>query len=214
MPPPSGPNDPGPALDHGDVRAVAAWSYQTLAPFADADWTRRAGDLEWTCRQTLEHLIFALDRYSVHLATPLAEAAPRPSVQQPHLSPGELLKLMARRAGVLAAVVAASAPTDRGSHPFGLADSIGFVAIACVETLVHTDDISRGFGQTCQPPEALCRRILARLAPWAPTNVDAWCALRWATGRIDLPGHPRTPPNWAWQIAPLAEWDGTVKTYG
>ena len=33
-----------------------------------------------------------------------------------------------------------------------------------------------------------------------------------ALDRIDLPGRVRMPPNWAWQVGPLSEWDGTVKT--
>ena len=56
------------------------------------------------------------------------------------------------------------------------------------------------------------RRAIRRLFPWAPTDVDPWSALRWATGRLDLPGHGRLGPDWAWQAAPLSEWDGTLKT--
>jgi uncharacterized protein (TIGR03083 family) len=177
-----------------------------------ADWTRRAGDLDWDCRHTLEHLVLAFDRYCLNLATPSQERAPRTPNRYPDLSNGELLVIMQRRAAVLAAVVTAAAPTARGFHPMGSPDPAGYVGIACVEIMVHTDDIGRGLGQTWQPPEALCRRALGRLFPWAPTDVDPWSALRWATGRQSLPGYADTSARWAWHASPLAEWDGTTKT--
>jgi hypothetical protein len=121
---------------------------------------------------------------------------------------------MQLRAGVLAAVAEAAAPTARGFHVSGRPDLTGFLAMGCVETLLHADDVGRSFGQALQSPEAICRRVLARLFPWVPTDVDPWAALRWATGRLDLPGYGRTPPNWSWHSSPVEEWDGTVKTSG
>ena len=212
---PAGPLPPSEStesLQPDDVRVAAQLSYELLEPMSGADWTRRAGDLDWDCRHTLEHLVYALDHYSLFLAIPSRENPPRARNSYPDLSNGQLLVIMQRRAAVLAAVVTAAAPTARGFHGMGSPDPAGYVAMACVETLLHTDDIGRSLGQTGQPPEVLCRRALGRLFPWAPTNVDPWSALRWATGRLDLPGYARTPPNWAWHASPLAEWDGTTKT--
>ena len=119
---------------------------------------------------------------------------------------------MQRRAGVLAVVATASAPTVRGFHTMGRPDPSGYIAMGCVEIVVHTDDISRGLGATYRPPAALCQRVVARLFPWAPTDIDSWTALQWATGRLELPGYGHTPANWAWHASPLAEWDGSIKT--
>jgi hypothetical protein len=212
---PAGPLPPSEAtesLQPDDVRVAAQLSYELLEPMSGADWTRRAGDLDWDCRHTLEHLVYALDHYSLFLAIPSRENPPRARNSYPDLSNGELLVIMQRRAAVLAAVVTAAAPTARGFHGMGSPDPAGYVAMACIEILVHTSDISRGQGMDYQPPEALCRRVTARLFPWAPADVAPWTALRWATGRLDLPGHGHTPANWAWHASPLAEWDGTVKT--
>ncbi|PAK27659.1 hypothetical protein CJD44_03200 [Streptomyces sp. alain-838] len=33
--------------------------------------------------------------------------------------------------------------------------------------------------------------LLARLFPEAPGGADPWLTLLWATGRAELPGHPR-----------------------
>jgi hypothetical protein len=114
-------------------------------------------------------------------------------------------------AAVLGDVARAAPSGARAFHPNGMADAEGFIAIGCDEMLVHADDLARAFGLSWQPPEGLCWRILARLFPWAPAGEDAWSTLRWANGRTALAGHPRLGPDWAWQSAPLSEWDGTIR---
>jgi hypothetical protein len=64
--------------------------------------------------------------------------------------------------------------------------------------LVHTDDIAGGFGVPFIAPESLCHRVVSRLFPWAPGEVDAWLALQWANGRVFLPGYGRLGANWTW----------------
>ena len=53
------------------------------------------------------------------------------------------------------------------------------------------------------------RGVLARLFPWHTVGPedDPWELLRWANGRIELPGRIRQDV-WRWQCAPLSEWDG------
>src|SRR5215208_4838070 len=99
------PSDTTPGLQPDDVRVAAQSSYETLQPVSGADWSRRAGDLDWDCRSTLEHLLSALDKYSRWLATPTGERTPTDRLRDPNLSAAELLTLMQLRAGVLAAVV-------------------------------------------------------------------------------------------------------------
>ncbi|MGE3270421.1 MAG: maleylpyruvate isomerase N-terminal domain-containing protein [Chloroflexota bacterium] len=200
------------ALRPDDVRIAARSSYDALLPLSEADWSRPAVGLDWDCRFTLEHVLIALDKYSRWLATPTGERTPPDQFRDPNLSITDLLALLQLRAGVLAVVVKASEPGARGFPIWGAPDAEGYVAIACVEIFLHTDDICRGLGLTYRPPADLCRRALMRLFPWAPADTDPWAALRWATGRLDLPGQPPTSPDWAWQAAPLSEWDGTVKT--
>jgi hypothetical protein len=206
------PSDGTRTLQPDDVRVAAQLSYEALEPVSGADWARPAGDLEWDCRRTLEHLVLALDRYCLYLATPSQERAPRTPNRYPDLSNSELLVILQRRAAVLVAVATASDPSARGYHGWGRPDPPGYIAMGCAETLLHTDDIVRSVGQVFQPPDSLCRRVVARLFPWAPTDVDPWSALRWATGRQGLPGYGDTSTNWAWHASPVAEWDGTIKT--
>jgi hypothetical protein len=88
-----------------------------------------------------------------------------------------------------------------------MADAEGFAAMGCVETLLHGEDIAQGLGLTLDPPREVSTRVLARLFPDEAgelAGVDPWDALRWATGRIDLPGRPRRE-SWRWRGAPLGE---------
>ncbi len=200
-------------IQPNDLRLAAALAANQLAPLVEADWSRPADTLEWDCRSTLEHAVGAVDRYTLHLSITWPVPAPRVQASYPTQSHADMLTTMRMRAATLAAVATVADPAARGHHPFGQSDPAGFVAMGCIEILVHTGDISRGLGTTFQPPDALCRRVAARLFPWAPTDVDGWSALCWLTGRLDLPGRERVGPDWAWHAAPVSEWDGEVKTY-
>ncbi|MFF5172815.1 hypothetical protein ACFY3U_09300 [Micromonospora sp. NPDC000089] len=103
---------------------------------------------------------------------------------------------------MLAALVRRAGPDVRVWHPTGRADPAGFAAMGCAEALLHGDDIARGLGVALDPPRAVCARVLARLFPRAARRgVDPWAALRWSTGRAELPGHPRLT-EWHWQATP------------
>jgi hypothetical protein len=87
--------------------------------------------------------------------------------------------------------------------------------MGCDEVLVHTHDIAMGLELPFTPSPDLCRRVLARLFPWAATtltDVEPWSALLWANGRGALPQHPQLDPDWYWHCAPLDEWSGAVQT--
>jgi hypothetical protein len=190
-----------------DVRQTASMCRRALQPFADADWDSPAGDLEWSCRTTLGHVLGALLYYAINLA--LRSTRPRPSGQaDPSLPVVELLDALEGRAALLATVCAAAPPGARGAHDWGMPDASGFAALACDELLLHTSDIAAGLGTSFDPPREVCARVLARLFPWAPQDVDSWEALRWANGRGPMGERPRLAPNWVSHPAPLDEWDG------
>jgi hypothetical protein len=73
------------------------------------------------------------------------------------------------------------------------------------------DDIAKGFGVSFSAPEPLAAKILARIFPWAPTDVSAWESLQWCSGRIALPNRERQDELWYWHCAPLSEWDGAIR---
>jgi hypothetical protein len=79
--------------------------------------------------------------------------------------------------------------------------------MACDELLIHTDDAADRLGLRFTPDQGLAGRVLARLFPWHDPGSDPWQTLRWANGRIELPGRP-SQQGWQWYCAPLADWDG------
>jgi hypothetical protein len=214
----TGPGGPA-GLTPDDLTLAASVCRATLEPAASAgapaDWTATAGELDWDCRRTLDHLPDTLLLYSAMLAT-RAERGLATDIRggDPSLGPAQLLDLVDATAAVLADVARAAPPGARALHPAGLADAEGFVAMGCDELLVHTGDIASGLGLAYDPPGELCARLLARLFPWAPEpgTSSAWTLLAWANGRVEVPGldPARWDHTWYWHCAPLAEWDGTV----
>jgi hypothetical protein len=204
----------GSALVSDDLPLAAALCRDALAPLLDADWDRPANGLEWPCRRTVQHVANALDWYALLLADPTPEQFLSLGLRYVEQSVEEILAIIERRALILARLVASSEPSVRGYHFWGRPDPSGYLAMGCAEILLHTDDIARGFGRDFDGPDALSRRIVERLFPWAPPapETDGWTLLRWATGRIGLPEHGQVAPDWTWHAPPLAEWDGEVKT--
>ncbi len=179
-----------------------------LEPHVDADWTAPAGDLDWSCRATLEHL--ASLAYAHQLAARATTFRPL-ALAVVAGAPVDQLLWTVRVGGLLLADVARAAPSGaRGFHPAGLADASGFVAMGMDELLVHAHDICTGLRIEFRPPAVPARAVLDRLFPWWPAAADPWEALLWANGRRALPDHPNPGAAWLWHCAPLDGWDGTI----
>jgi uncharacterized protein (TIGR03083 family) len=199
-------------LEPDDVRLAAAIMIGALRPVAEKDWALPAAELEWSCRYTLDHTANALAGYAMHLSTRATERRPRFRENGDGQSIAELLMAVESGASILADVCRAAPDEARGFHPAGMANWSGFIGMGCTEVLIHTDDIARAFEIDVQVDRALCRRVLGRIFPWAPSEGDAWEILRWAAGRTALPDHERLGPEWYWHCEPLEGWDGTVNT--
>ena len=192
----------------GDVLAAVASVADALAAAAGNDdlWDAQAGDLEWSCRHTLGHVVDCLVWYGANLARESTGF-----IEVPEMAPTAAAPILvdALRSGgaLLAAAVRAARPDQRGFHPFGIADRSGFAAMGCDEVLVHGVDLAAGLGVEYVPPADVCARVARRLFPWAPTDSAPWPALLWANGRSAL-GDLQPERRWLWHCAPLAEWDG------
>jgi hypothetical protein len=198
----------------GDVVMAADLAQKALVSHLERDWSLRAGDLDWSCRRTLDHIVDTLLLYGSCVAT--RATARRTPIRNgdPGAHVRDLLAALDASARMLELVCAGSPPPVRAFHPSGYADADGFRAMACSEILTHTDDILQGFDtlEGWRPPDDLCERILARVFPWAPDAAacpNRWQAVRWACGRTSLPGYPRLDERWWWHAAPIDEWDGT-----
>jgi len=187
---------------------VADLCLAALEPVAGSDWTARAGRLEWSCRQTLEHLCSLA--YTSQLATRAQSFRPM-ALQVSQAAPiDQLLWTMHVGAVVLAEVARAAPPAARAFHPAGMADASGWVAMGMDEWLIHTGDIAAGLAVSFEPEPDVARPVLDRLFPWWPQQADPWVALLWANGRASLPGHVDPGAEWQWHCAPLEDWDGTI----
>ncbi|MEJ3750875.1 maleylpyruvate isomerase N-terminal domain-containing protein [Actinomycetes bacterium KLBMP 9797] len=170
---------------------------------AGQDWSRLAGDLDWTCRQTLDHLALGLIGYAGLL---VARPADRYITLFAALDPKAPVHACMEGVGIAAALLTSTvrdtAAEARAWHPWGSSDAAGFAAMGITELAVHTHDIAGTFGIPWAPPESLSAAVLTRLFPDAPPGHAASDTLLWCTGRIALPGLPRRA---SWR------WDGTAR---
>ena len=199
-----------------DVAHAVRSAVAVLSTAEDADWSVKAGTLDWDCWETAEHLADDLFAYAVQLGPakpPLDTHVPfgwerrRPGGPANSIwgdrkaGPAGLMQVLEASGALLTAIVRTTPSSARAHHVFGVADPEGFAAMGIVETLVHTHDIAEGLGLDWTPPADLCARVLYRLFPDAPTDTDPWQALLWSTGRTELPHRPR-PTEWRWNGAP------------
>ncbi len=195
-------------MNDDDLMAAAELVFEFLD--TERDWDRTIDHVGWTGRQTVAHLAEVSMNYTLALGGRWTSAWPTMPSVDPGTEIGQLLTLA--RAGTAALdTVISTCPADvRAFHATGMADPDGFAAMMVDELLVHASDVAATHGETLQPPSDLVRRLLDRLFPWWPQEVDPWSALLWANGRSDLPNSPGLGEAWVWHSAPVAHWDGDM----
>jgi hypothetical protein len=194
-----------------DLVDVADFSALVLGPATAMDWNVRAGPLDWSCRQTLEHL--ASLAFAPQLAMRATTFRPLGLAVAPDASIDQLLWTARALAHILADVAAAAPADARAFHPAGMADPSGWLAMGMDELILHTHDISLGLELAFVPDESAIRHVLDRLFPWWPKEEDPWSALLWANGRLALPGAKDLGATWVWHCAPLDEWNGSIPSW-
>mgnify|MGYP002779669770 CR=1 FL=1 len=197
------------ALTPDDLITSASLSVQALTPLLDHDWETRAGELEWRCQRTLDHISDALLFYALLLANRATDRLAPVRNGYPDATVPELLEIVRGSARMLAEIARGVGPEEHAFHPSGMGDAEGFIGMGCEEILVHTWVICQGLGAWFQPPDDLARRITQRVFPWAPID-QPWAGLLWATGSVVLPDRERLGPDWWYHPGPLSQWDGTI----
>ncbi|MEU0393685.1 maleylpyruvate isomerase N-terminal domain-containing protein [Streptomyces sp. NPDC006208] len=200
------------AIDAEDVRRIVALALDALRDADPQAWEAKAGTLEWTCWETLEHLAddlftyaarFGLTRPPMSTMMPFRTSSDRSGGPANVIfvdrasGPEGLMTVVEACGGLLACALRAAPSTTVAYHVFGPSDPEGFAAMAVVEVLVHTHDITQGLNLEWSPPRELCERILKTLFPHVAIDGDVWETLLWATGRIALPDRPRLT-EWRW----------------
>jgi len=132
-----------------------------FTPHLHRDWSVRAGDLTWSCQETLVHAADVW--YSVELASQCHDWLP---------------PLLTWRAGLTTeeGLAAHDAPPEARGYHGQPTDAEGFAAMHCDEVLVHGYDIALGLGVVFVPPPDLARRVRDRLFPWTPAGAP-WTTL-------------------------------------
>lgn len=189
----------------GDLPAAAGEAVAALAVYADQDWQRlSAAELEWSCWQTVLHMVDALYFYAMQVvyANPDGYLCTELALDD-SATPLRLLDALSSHAELLRRTAESASPEVRAHHNYGLSDPAGFVAMGVVETLIHTFDVVRGLNPAdpWRPPAGLAAPVIARLFPEAPRG-DPTEVLLYCCGRADL---GRLPRQTEWQ------WDGRVR---
>jgi hypothetical protein len=195
-------------IEPDDLDSAADFVVAALKPGIDLDWyVRRAGSLDWSVRETLVHAASTCVFYATHLAGSATYELPVTLASVDHPPNADLLDVLAASPRVLSGL-ARSVPSDRRAfHAHGIADVEGWLAMGCVEILVHGHDAALGLDLRMDLPPELCEKVVRRLFPWAPSNVPGTTALLWANGRVQLFDNDLGECS-PWHCAPLAEWDG------
>ncbi len=197
-------------LTPSHVEEAAAWSATQFSAVPADRWLASDPAHPWSPRRTLDHLVDTLFLYSAYVARRAEGRLGVPRDGDASATTEGLLDALASGAAVLTRLLQGLALHERAFHPSGSADRSGWVAMACTELLVHTDDACRPAGG--RPPtrlDDLADAVVDRAFPWAPRQGGGWDRLLWATGRAALGRHPAEGADWWWHPAPLGEWDGT-----
>ena len=185
----------------GDVEAAVAEMVAVLAPHIAADWSVRAGALEWSCWSTAAHVAHDLLAYAGQVVGGATEGyLPCDLVTARDASPRQVLSVVEACGRLLGNAVGNASGGPVAWH-WGMSDAAGFAAMGIAEVLLHTYDISQGLGVTWLPPDSLAQLVVARLLPDAPPGRAAEILL-WASGRADIKGHQRVT-DWVWRVAQL-----------
>ncbi|MEU4668122.1 hypothetical protein AB0F91_09165 [Amycolatopsis sp. NPDC023774] len=136
----------------------------TLRPTVTRDWTRNAGELDWDCRQTAEHVGDVLVSYAAQVVSRPQDHYVRFLAKADEgATPQELLELALTGGRLLRAAVSTSTQDSRAYHPTGRADPAGFAAMGCAELLLHGEDLATGLGTALDPPREVCANVVARV---------------------------------------------------
>jgi hypothetical protein len=165
------------------VEAAAAAVVAALEPGIDADWSVRAGNLEWSVDRTIAHMTGAPGKYAFYLSSRSTRYIAVRVWPEADATRQERLEAIEGCAAALAGV-AATAPEDAfGFHVSGMRNAEQFLAMACYELLVHTYDVTCGLGLPYDPPENLCRLMIEHFHPGQDEQRPVWPFLVWLSGR-------------------------------
>jgi hypothetical protein len=180
------------AADQFDRAALL--SVERLRLLTDRDWSVPASPLDWSCWETVDHMVDCLFSYAVQLAgrrpggwLPLSELHVLPGTPPPELV--DTLEAVSRVFVSVLRTAPETATASDGVLPLALED---WAARGAYELLLHTSDVCAGLAVTFEPPHPLCAWMLASTALWmfdrdsASVGQDPWERALRGSGRPSL----------------------------
>jgi hypothetical protein len=192
-----------------DALRAAAVAASALDPHVDTDWSVRAGGLDWSVETTVVHLLGALTKETLYLASRSTRFIAVGMMKFRDATPTELVGSIVPAARALANVARSTPKGVLAYHSTGMTDAEGYLAMGCAEVLVHTWDACCGLGDEFVGPSDLSSAILARTFPWVDAGESPWQTLLWAFGRVPLGDEAPVPDGLPGVRTPLEDWDGT-----
>lgn len=157
----------------------------------DHDWSTRAGTLEWTCWETIDHTIDCVFSYAMQVAA-RAQAGFLPFAQlhaEAEATNTDLVDGLAAVARMLHDLVVGAPPETTASDGvvrLGLTD---WCARGAYEVVLHTHDVLSGLAVAWQLPGELCEPIMSSPVLWMfdrtkpDGDADPWSRLLVGAGR-------------------------------
>jgi len=110
-----------------DVLSEARWVEQLLRPLVIADWSVPAGELEWSVREVVDHLVDVCGFYAIHLAAQSASRLRVDVTTHAQAGNGERLDIVVAIIQLLDDTIGAAGPDAAGWHFSGLTDASGLL---------------------------------------------------------------------------------------
>jgi hypothetical protein len=181
-------------LSETRYRSVRELVLDALDERVELDWSVPAGSLEWSCWQTVDHMIDCVFSYAFQLASraqggflPFQELHAMPEARPTELVAG-LRGITELFSGLLGAV-----PGDTAAYDgVFMLDADDWAARAAYEMLLHTHDVLVGLGTRFDPPASTCAWVIASPKLWmldrgtATTIAHPWEALLVGSGRTPV----------------------------
>jgi len=163
--------------------AVAVSVETELGHLLAADWTAPARHLEWSCWQTLAHMVDCTFSYALQVAA-RAQAGflPFRELQAlPEATAGELLLGLRGVAAMLAGALGRASVDVLASDGVVMLDGNDWAARGAYELLLHAGDICGGLGAVFEPDPSLC--------DWVSRSERLWMLDRRSAQRGTSPWH-------------------------
>lgn len=174
-----------------EFRELSERSLQALDAVVKEDWTTPAFGLEWTCWQTMDHLVDCLFSYAFQMAAraPSGFLPFNELRAQAEATPDDLLVGLRGVLRMLPEVLDAAPEDATASDGVFALTPPEWRARSAYELALHTYDVTSAFEAGFSLPEALARSIIECPSLWmldqdvARAAIDPWSGLLEGSGR-------------------------------